>query len=125
VFVGLHDSLAVHALHVPLLQTMSVPHDVPFGAGLPVSLQVGSAPVQSKLPTLHGFAVGTQAAPFLHAVHVPDWQTCPVPHDVPFGKFDPVSWQVDSPVEQSVSPAWQLLVGAQAFPFTHSAHVPP
>ncbi len=47
--MGVHPAPAVHAPHVPLSQTMLVPHDVPLGRGL-VWLQTGRPVEQSVEP---------------------------------------------------------------------------
>jgi hypothetical protein len=47
----MHAELATQSPHVPAaLQTLSVPHDAPVGAFIPVSLHVGAALEQSSLP---------------------------------------------------------------------------
>jgi hypothetical protein len=68
---GAHDTPAVHATHVPLLQTMFRPHDVPSGALLPVSSHEIPASEQVIEPVLHGAVVGAHAAPFVHGWHEP------------------------------------------------------
>ena len=50
-FATMHVELATQSPHVPAeLQTLSVPHEAPVGAFIPVSLQVGEAPEQSSFP---------------------------------------------------------------------------
>src|SRR5579884_3741968 len=70
-FVGVQATPAVHAPHVPPLQTSLVPQTVPFCACVPVSVHVPVA--QSSVPVWHGFA-GRQEAPFMHVTHAPPWQ---------------------------------------------------
>jgi hypothetical protein len=92
--VGLvtHDEPAVHALHVPLLQTPFVPHVVPF-ATLPVSAQTTTPVTHEVVPFLHRFA-GWQPTPAVQAPHVPLLQTMFGPHVAPLARFRPVSAQV-------------------------------
>jgi hypothetical protein len=106
--LGAHDRPAVHALHVPPLQTSLVPHDVPLAAL--VLRSVHAWVVQSKLP-LWQTLVGVHGAPALHAVHDPFSQTFvppSVPHAVPLGTL-PVGGHWDTPVEHDVTPVWHEL----------------
>jgi hypothetical protein len=50
-FAGVHAASAVHALHEPSWQTMSVPHEVPFVTLLAVSVQAGVPVEQLVDPT--------------------------------------------------------------------------
>lgn len=92
----------VQALHVPLLQTLFVPHDTPL-ATFPVSAQTEVPVTHDVAPVLHGLA-GWQLAPAVHDTQVPLPQTLLVPHVVPFARFWPVSVQVIVG-EQEVMPA--------------------
>ena len=56
-------------MHVPVWQTMLVPHEVPF-ALLPVSVHTEAPLVQTVAAVLHGFAV-VQAVPAVQGTHVP------------------------------------------------------
>jgi hypothetical protein len=49
--VGVHETPAVHPTHAPALQTVFVPHDVPFAATVPVSVQTAVPLVQVVDPT--------------------------------------------------------------------------
>jgi hypothetical protein len=83
---------------------MFVPHDDPFVALLPVSMQVGVPVEQSSLPVWQAVAGGHEAS-CVHVLHVPFKQTWFVPHRVPFGTLLPVSVQTPVPVEQLIAPA--------------------
>ena len=121
--VGLvvHAVPAVHAPHVPLLQTRFVPHVVPF-ATFPVSAQTGTPVTHEVAPVLQWF-VGWQAAPAVHAPHVPLLQTMFVPHDAPLARFRPVSEHVIVGAQVCV-PAWHGFAGVQASPAVHDAQAP-
>lgn len=84
---GLQAALAVHAVHVPALQTpVSVPlvQDVPFIAATFVSMHVATPAVQTDtVPTWHGLVEGAQAAPTLQAAHRPALQYMVVSHVIP------------------------------------------
>ncbi len=69
-FVGVHDTFAVQATHTPALHTWFVPHDVPFAAAFPVSVQVATPPAHDVIPVWQGLA-GTHDAPGEHALHTP------------------------------------------------------
>ena len=121
-----HAVPAVHAPHVPLLQTRFVPHAVPF-ALLPPSTQVIVPVAHDVVPFLQllvGFVV--HAEPAVHAPHPPLLQTMFVPHELPFGLL-PASTHVMVPVRQDVAPFLQLLVGlvVHAVPAVHARQVPP
>jgi hypothetical protein len=64
----LHDTFAVHGEHVPLSQTMFVPHEVPFWT-LPVLLHFGMPLEQSVVPVWHVLPFGLHAWPEVHAPH--------------------------------------------------------
>ena len=100
--VGVQGVPAVQALHVPALQTMLVPHAVPFGAGLLVSVHVGEPVEHEVAPRSQGLA-GVHEAPVGQAEHAPPWHTIPVPHGVPFGAGLPVGAQADTPFAQVVA----------------------
>jgi hypothetical protein len=104
-----HGELVVHEPHIPLLQTMFVPHDVPFALLVP-STQVIVPVAQDVVPFLQ-LLVGlvAQDEPAVHALHIPLLQT-PVPHAVPFATF-PVSAQTTTPVTHEVVPVLHRLVG--------------
>lgn len=111
-----------HVLQEPLSQTWSVPHGVPLATGVPVSLHMGEPVEQSSAPVSH-VLVGVHAAPGVHVVQAPLSQTWVPPQAVPSGTF-PVSLQMEAPVEQSVAPVWQGLVGLQAVPAVHATQAP-
>ena len=81
-FAGVQVAPCVHTLQVPLLQTELGPHDVPLGAGVPVSVHTEEPVEHEVVPTSHGL-FGVQAAPAAHAVQTPLLQTSLVPHTVP------------------------------------------
>ena len=76
---------------LPFVQTMFVPHTVPFGR-LPVSLQTGEPVAHDTTPVLHALA-GWQLAPAAHDTQVPALQTLSVPHEAPLVRTLPVSVQ--------------------------------
>jgi hypothetical protein len=115
---------AVHATHVPELQTMLVPQLVP-AALLPPSTQVWLPVAQEYVPFLQMFGLVVQEPPAVQATHVPELlQTMLVPQLVPGASLLP-STQVMAPVEQEVIPflqAFGLLV--HACPAAHAVQVP-
>ena len=121
--VGLvvHAVPAVHAPHIPTLQTRFVPHVVPF-ATFPVSAQTGTPVTHEVAPVLQWF-VGWQAAALVHAPHVPLLQTMFVPQDAPLARFRPVSEHVIVGAQVCV-PAWHGFAGVQASPAVHDAQAP-
>jgi hypothetical protein len=63
---GVHALPAVQGVQVPSWQTSLLPHIVPFGAFMPVSVHVALPPVQSILPVWQAL-VGVHAPPETHA----------------------------------------------------------
>lgn len=115
-----HELFGTHAPHIPLLQTMFVPHEVPF-ALFPVSAQTGTPVTHDVAPVLHTFE-GWQTALMLQMPHTPLLHTMFVPQDVPFARFRPVSEQAIG--LQVCVPAWQGFAGVQAMPAVHDVHAP-
>ena len=67
-----HEPPAVQSTHWPPLQTMSMPHDVPFAWAVALLTQLGApAAMQLIVPSWQEPALGLQLAPFVHGVHVP------------------------------------------------------
>ena len=122
--VGLvvHAAPAVHAMQIPLLQTMFRPHPVPLALLVP-STQVIVPVAQEVVPFLQLFVgLVMHAAPAVHALQIPLLQT-PVPHAVPFATF-PVSAQTTTPVTHEVVPVLHRFVGWQATPAWQMPHAP-
>jgi hypothetical protein len=101
---GVQLAPAVHGRHCPLLQTMLVPHGVPFMAFDPVSKHEMPPSSHWMDPTSHGVAGGAQDAPFVHAWHIPLLQYRLAPHEVPFCAF-PIWVQTGCPVPQVIEAA--------------------
>jgi hypothetical protein len=120
---GLHATPAVHATHVPPLQTMFAPHAAPFGAfATPAHTDVPVA--HEVVPVWQGFDPGLHGTPAVHATQPPLSQTSLVPHDVPLATFvAPV--HVVVPVAHDVVALWQTLPpGLHAWPAVHVPHWP-
>ena len=115
----------VQAPHDPLSQTSFEPHVVPLAAPLaPVSLQTAE-PVEQSVEPVSQTLLGVHAAPWVQALHCPLSQTWLVPHDVPLAvPLAPVSVQTAEPVEQSVEPVSQTLLGVQTAPWVQALHCP-
>jgi hypothetical protein len=122
--VGVHAALCAHDVHVPLEQTSFVPHTVPFGACVPVSVQVEGLAEQSRVPVSHELA-GVHAAPLVHVVHAPLSHTWPVPQDVPFGTSFCVFVHTEAPVAQLVAQTVHELAGVQTVPAVHATQLVP
>jgi hypothetical protein len=75
--VGVHEAPCVHALHIPLPQTLPVPQDVPFATS-PVGVQTGVPFEQSMAPVRHG----TEGEHGVPVVHVPPSVPGAEPSDV-------------------------------------------
>ena len=119
------EAPAVHAVHVPALQTWFVPQDVPFESRVVVSMQVCTPVAQEVVPATHLFGFVEHAPPAVHAVQAPPLQTRFVPHTVPFDFAVVVSRQVWTPVAQDVTPVLHgsgLVV--QPAPAVQALHVP-
>ena len=97
-------SPAVQATHVPPLQTMLVPQEVP-SATFPVSVQTGAPLPQAVVPVRHGALETEQLAPVWQLTQVPlAPQTLFVPQLVPAETSFPLSLQTGVPVAQSSVP---------------------
>ena len=120
--VGVHERLAVHATHTPALQTWFVPHEVPLGAALPVSVHVATPPLHDVDPVWQRLA-GTQDAPGEHALHEPLLQYMFVPHDVPFGSL-PAAAHTLVPVLHVVVCFRHDPAGVQSVPVVQATHAP-
>ena len=119
--LGVQLPPAVQLLHAPPLQTLFVPHEVPF-ATLPVSAQT-EVPVAHEVAPVRQAVAGVQATPAVQAPQAPLLQTLFVPHDVPFATF-PVSAQTDIPVTQEVAPVWHAVAGVQEAPAVQAPQAP-
>jgi hypothetical protein len=97
-----HEAPAVHALHVPALQTWLVPHEVPLGR-LPVELHTATPVEHDVVPFWQGLPV-EQEAPAVQALHVPLSQTRLSPQPVPLATFIIASLHTGTPVEHAVVP---------------------
>jgi hypothetical protein len=86
--VGLHAPFAVHAEHVPLLQTMLVPQLVPL-VTLPAETHFMLPDEHEYVPLTHALYV--QAPPAVHDPHCPLRHTAPLPQVVPSVMFVPAT----------------------------------
>jgi hypothetical protein len=69
--LGVQTLPALQLLQLPMLQTESVPHTVPFAIIPPLSVHIGAPPEQSRLPVWQGAVVGVHDVPPAHAIHLP------------------------------------------------------
>jgi hypothetical protein len=122
VLVGWQLTLGVQTPHMPPLQTLLVPHEVPSET-FPVSAQTEVPVMQEVAPVLQ-VLVGWQLTLGVQTPHMPLLQTLLVPHEVPLLRFCPVSEQVIAG-EQAVRPAWQALDGVQVWPAVQDTQLPP
>jgi hypothetical protein len=118
---GVHGAFAVHAPHVPSSQTMLAPHDVPFGPGRLLSVQM-AIPVEHETVPVSQALVGLHVEPAAHAVHAPALQTMLVPHTVPLTACAPVS--AHAPVLHVRLPVSHGLAGTHAAPSAQATHAP-
>lgn len=120
----MHARPAVQATQAPPLQTMLVPHDVPF-VTLPVSVHTGAPLVHTVAAVRQGFPLTVQEAPAWQAMQLPALlQTLPVPQAVPADSAVPVSLHTGAPVEHASVPLWHALDGTQDAPCWQVAHCP-
>ena len=118
----MHIAPAAHGEHAPILQTLSVPHEVPSVTFIPVSTQLTDGE-QTVVPAWHALA-GTHESPAMHVTQVPPLHTLSLPHGVPVGVL-PDSMHTGEPVLHAVVPVRQgLLAIAQLDPATHATHMP-
>jgi hypothetical protein len=122
---GLQAALLVHVLHMPLSQTMFVPHGVPL-ATLVVLPHTDMPVVHDVVPDWQTLPPGLQAAFAVHPLQVPlPSQTWFVPHEVPAAALALVSLQEMPPSTQAAVPTWQALMGGtQGAPGVHAAQLP-
>jgi hypothetical protein len=114
----------VQAVHVPPLQTMLVPQEVPF-ATFDDSVHTGAPVSQDVVPIRHDLPVTLQVAPTVQLTQLPvEPQTLFVPQPVPAATRVPVSLQTGVPVEQASNPLWQGFVGTHAAPSEQELHWP-
>jgi hypothetical protein len=89
-----------------------------------VSVQAGTPVAQETTPFLHGLD-GWQLAFGVQAPQVPPLQNIvePVagPQLVPSATLVPRSVHTGAPLEQTIAPLWQALLGLQAVPAVHAA----
>jgi hypothetical protein len=111
----------VQLLHVPALQTLLFPHEVPF-AMLPVSAQT-EVPVMHDVAPVRHAAAGVQVIPAVQDPHIPPLQTLFVPHEVPFAVL-PVSAQTGIPVPHDVAPVRHAVAGVQEAPAVQAPQAP-
>jgi hypothetical protein len=122
-FAGWHELPAAHAMQVPLLQTMLVPHDVPLLA-FPVTLHVDVPVAHDVTPVLQTLLPGTHAALAVQDTQLPLEQTRLVPHVVPLERAVLVSVHDGVPPVHDSVPAWHLFAGAQLVPAAQAMHAP-
>jgi hypothetical protein len=96
-----HTLLVQVALPLPALGPLHMTHPPPL---VPVPHSLGlCAVVTHPFPSQHPPAHDA----LLHAMQVPAWQTCPVPHGLPSSTLTGlVHW---GPVEQDCVPSWHWL----------------
>jgi hypothetical protein len=117
----LHVLPVVQETHEPLLQTMLVPHDVPFMTFATLLVQADTPVAHDVVPVWQTETL--QAVPVVHVVHWPLSQTMPLPHAVPLVTLLTLAVHADVPVAHEVSPVWQA-DGAHAVPDVHATHAP-
>ena len=119
---GVHVAPSLHVMQLPSSHTAFVPHDVPLLTGFMVSVQEGP-PLHESVPMWHTFD-GVHDPPAAHMTQLPPLQTSFVPQEVPSSTSSFVSVHTGTPVEQSVEPTWQGLLGKHAAPSVHALHDP-
>jgi hypothetical protein len=123
-FVGVQESPTVQGTHAPPLQTLPVPHGVPFAA-FPDSRQTGAPVLQTVMPVRQGFPGTGQLDPATHATQVAvALQIMSFPQEVPAARLIPVSVHAATPPVQVSAPLLHGFVGVQASPATQAVHTP-
>jgi hypothetical protein len=120
---GTHEVPAVHAVHVPLSQTMLLPQFAPL-AWFPAEMHVCEPVEQSVFPTRQGFDK-VHASPAVHDTHWPPLQTWLVPQFCPLDALTRLAVHCDAPVAHEVLPVSHPLLIEQAVPVVHATHWPP
>jgi hypothetical protein len=121
---GVHTVPWVHE-HVPLAHPRFVPQLVPLVALLPVSVHTGTPVAQDWVPLWQIAVVGVHDVPSVQATHAPPRHTWPVPQLAVPSFTLPAGVHTDVPVEQSVVPVWQGLLGVQTSPVLQATQLPP
>jgi hypothetical protein len=122
---GAHDAFAAQAAQAPApSQTWFVPQVWPAATGF-VAVHTGRPVEQSVSPCTHFPWVGVQAWPATQAPHTPEWQTRPVPHEVPSESVAAVAAQTGWPVPHVRLPTLHgSAAGVQSLPELQAAQVP-
>ncbi len=120
---GVQGASGVQAAQLPeASHTRPMPHDVPADR-LPVGAHTGSPVPHWIAPLLHAVE-GVQLMPSVQATQTAmALHTRPMPHDVPAGRAAP-SRHTGAPVEHSIAPSRQGLVGVQLMPALQATHAP-
>ena len=101
---GVHASPAVHATQAPALQTLFIPHVVPF-ATFPATRQTATPVLQVVIAVWQGLPVTVQLAPTVQLPQTPAaLQTLFIPHVVPAATSVPLSVHCGIPVAQASAP---------------------
>jgi hypothetical protein len=114
---------AAQGVHVPVLQTMSVPQLVPSETAFPESLQTMSPVSQLYEPLWQGL-VGVQIPPVVHGPHTPLRHAMLFPHESPFMMLF-VSTHTGLPVVHEIIPFLHGFDGWQLAPALQVVQVPP
>ena len=103
-FAGWQSVPTAQGAQVPLLQTMSEPHGVPFG-WLPASMQTGVPVLHAMVPRLQGLPGTLQVMPATHDAQLPvALHTRSAPQMVPAATLVFASVQVGAAPEQTSVP---------------------
>ncbi len=107
-----------------LLHVLLPPHAVPL-CWLPLSVHTGAPELQSMVAVWQGL-LDVQVMPSVHAMQVADGlHTEFTPQLVPVATLVPLSTQLEKPIAQEITPAWQGLDGVQDWFAVQAEHVPP
>src|SRR5207253_160854 len=102
-----------------------VPQVLPSTAFEPVSVQTGAPLEQATAPTWQIAPAGVQVVLLVHATHAPPEHTWLAPQDVPSAVVTWVAAHTGTPVEHSIAPCTQGLVGTLHWsPTLHAVHAP-
>jgi hypothetical protein len=120
---GMQATPSAQLAQAPVRHTLSMPQVVPSGA-FPEATQIAEPVSQAILPVAQASPAGVQLAPARQATQAPLSQTIPLPQVTPLLTDPWLSSQRGEPVEQSMVPVWQVLVGVQAWPWAQLAQEP-
>jgi hypothetical protein len=123
-FAGVQERPVVQAAQVPPLHTWFVPHESPFVAGVPVSVQVATPLAHDVVPTWQALPAGTHGAFAVQGPQAPPTQYMLVPQGVPSGSLS-AAVHTGEPDVQTIAFLTHAFGGVQSAPAVQAPQAPP